>query len=711
MNSLRLVAARFRPFAPSARLASFLGLVIALAALASFALADAPPTIARAPAPHANATPNLGLGAPTTAPAPTEATATALDDARFDSDSSLLAHADDVVDYAMRASLDPIKHTVHGEGTITWRNTSTTAVKELWVHLYLNAFKNQRSVWLSETTGGFRGTRPVEDWGTIDVRKFALRDEGGITTDLWANAELHRPSPQGWGEDDETDAHVPLPREVAPGEKIQIDMVWDDKMPSVIERTGYLGKFHMIAQWFPKIARLEPDGKWAHFPFHHFAEFYADYGTYDVTLDVPQGYVIGATGPAIDTRNEAGRKVERHVQGDIHDFAWTAWDEWQIDKDVIGGVSVSVLYPPSFKADAQRELRTMRFALPDFGARYGRYPYEVLTLVHPPSRAAEAGGMEYPTLITTGGPWYGPPGIYEVEITALHEFGHQYFYGLIGTNEVEWPFLDEGLNSYAEAVAMTSWLGPASAADLFGLGLSDHTIQSIASNATGHDAPVAQPSYAFQTGNDYGGLVYMRTATILETIRRTYGEALVDRALGRYARKYRFGHPVPEDLIAVFHEVMGERVAQTLRTALFEEGWVDYVAAEISSARAKEPAGIFDRGGKRETAPPKLTNGYDGWALVQRRGTLSFPVEIDLVREDGGKQRVHWDGDGREIRIPYHGDVPLRSVLVDPEDRVSLDEKLTNNFATAPGEPHAGAPRTFERVLYWAELGLQAVLP
>jgi hypothetical protein len=673
------------PFASPASLA--LLVVIAVASFGPAAAAPPPPTT-------------------TTAPTPTPTPPPALDDARFDSDSSLPPHADDVVDYAMRASLDPIKHAVHGEGTITWRNTSTTPVKELWVHLYLNAFKNQRSQWLRGSIGGFRGTQPVADWGSIDVRKFALREEGGITTDLWTNAELHRP-----GDEDETDARVPLPHEVVPGEKIQIDVVWDDKMPSVVERTGYLGKFHMVAQWFPKLARLEPDGKWAHFPFHHLAEFYADYGTYDVTLDVPQGYIIGATGPAIDTRIEAGRRVERHVQGDIHDFAWTAWDEWQIDKDVIGGVSVSVLYPPNFKADAQRELRAMRFALPDFGKRYGRYPYEVLTLVHPPSGAAEAGGMEYPTLITTGGAWYGPPGIFEEELVTIHEFGHQYFYGLVGSNEVEWPFLDEGLNSYAEGLAMGVWLGPASAADLFGLSVSDQTIQAVVSNITAHDAPVAQSAYAFGTGADYGGLVYMRTATIFSTLRRSLGEDLVDRAFGRYARKYRFGHPGPEELIGVFREVMGDRVAQTLHTALFDEGWVDFVAVDASSVRSKEPSGLFDHDGKRETAAGKMTSGYEGSALVQRHGTLVFPVDIDLVREDGTKQRVHWDGEGREIRIPYHGDVPLRSVVVDPDDRVPLDEKMTNNFLTVPGEPRGGAPRTLERVLYWVELALQTVLP
>jgi hypothetical protein len=637
--------------------------------------------------------------------APAPAAPSPPDDARFDSDAALPAHAEDVVDYTMRASLDPVKHTVHGEGTITWRNTSSTPVKELWVHLYLNAFKNQRSVWLRTPLAGARGTRTVEDWGTIDVRRFALKDDAGTTTDLWPGAELHRP-----GDEDETDARVPLPREIAPGEKIQIEMVWDDKLPSVVERTGYWERFHMVGQWFPKIARLEADGRWAHFPFYHLAEFYADYGTYDVTLDVPQKFIVGATGPAIDTTFEAGRRIERHLQRDVHDFAWTAWDEWQVDKEIIDGVRVTVLYPPSFKVVAQRELRTMRFALPDYGTRYGRYPYEVLTLVHPPTRAAEAGGMEYPTLITTGGEWFGPPDMYELELTAIHEFGHQYFYGLIGTNEVEWPFLDEGLNSYAEELAMGAWLGPGSAADLLGLTVSDSTIQATFANRFAHDAPVAEPAYALPRGTDLGALIYARTATIFETLRRTYGDELVGKALGRYARKYRFGHPGPEDLLAIFGQVMGDDVARTLRTALFDKGWVDYEVTEISGGPVRDSAGLFDRDGKRETVTPKLGAGYEASVLVQRLGTLSFPVDVDLVRADGTTERVHSPG-GDAVRIPYRGDLPLKGAIVDPENRVLLDEHPSNNFDTAPGQPHAGAPRTFERLLYWVDLAIQTVLP
>jgi hypothetical protein len=489
-------------------------------------------------------------------------------------------------------------------------------------------------------------------------------------------------------------------------------MSWDDKLPTVVERTGYDGSFHMVAQWFPKIARLEPDGTWAHFPFHRLSEFYADFGTYDVTLDVPQAFTLGATGPLVESRVERGRRVERHVQSDIHDFAWTAWDKWESMGEGIEGVDVKVLHPPGYRVDAQRELATMRVMLPYFGRRYGRYPYAVLTIVHPPDTAREAGGMEYPTLITTGGPWYGPPGVRAIELVTAHEFGHQYFYGLVATNENKWPFLDEGINSFAEADAMGKWLGAGSAVDLAGLTLGDAALQAAASNPVAQDEKVAQPAPAFVTGSDYGALVYFRTGAIMETLHRVYGDEAMAAALGRYTRKNRFQHPGPEALIASVEEVMGAPAAANLRTALFDKGWVDYAVLSVSSEPTHDAAGVFDHDGKRETiAEGQKSGAYQGSIVLTRRGTLSFPVDVELTLEDGSTQRLHWAGDADMIRLPYAGASPLKAAVVDPDERILVDKTRLNNFGTAPAAARAGVPRTSERLLYWAELVLQQVLP
>jgi hypothetical protein len=620
-------------------------------------------------------------------------------------DEGFAAHADDVVDYTLTAKLDPVLHLVHGEGRIRWRNTSETPVRELWMHLYLNAFKNELSTYMREPVGAFRGALPVREWGAIDVHKLVLLDAATGPVDLWPAAERHRAD-----DDDETDARVPLPREVAPGESIELDVTWDDKLPSVVERTGFAGSFHMVAQWFPKIARLEPSGRWAHFPMHRLAEFYADFGTYDVTLDVPSSFTIGATGPVVDARVEAGRRIEHHVQADIHDFAWTAYDGFEVRRETVGDIDVSVLFPKGNGTNAERELAAMRFAIPHFEALYGPYPYPVLTLVHPPDNAEEAGGMEYPTLITTGGDWYWPPFARLVELVTVHEFGHQYFYGLLASDEVTWPFLDEGLNSYAEEEALGAWLGPGSVASAYGFTLSDAAVQSVFGNQLEHDEPVAQPAFSFRTGGDYGRLVYERTASILETLRRVYGPAAT-RALSLYTRRYRFLHPVPEDLVACFEAEVGSEAAASLRAALFDEGWVDYAVTAISSKRLEAPAGIFDKGDNRETLPTGVPVGtsYEGWVLVTRRGTLSFPVDVEMTLEDGTTQRVRWNGEDESVRIPYRGPVPLRAAVVDPDHTVLLDDDPTNNHAAATPSRHA--LRVTERLTYWAELWLQALGP
>jgi hypothetical protein len=633
---------------------------------------------------------------------------------------ALREHAEDVVDYTLRASLDPRAHTVHGEGSIRFRNTSAVAVRELWLHLYLNAFKNERSAFLREPAAGSRGSGLPTDWGTIDLRALSLRGPDGAVADLLPALELKRPLADGAGEraasdEDETDARVPLPREVAPGDMITLDVAWDDKLPTVLERTGYSGSFHMIGQWFPKIARLEPDGTWAHFPFHHLAEFYADFGMYDVTLDVPEGFTIGATGPVVEARREQGRVIERHVQGDIHDFAWTAWDRFDSREATVDGVRVRCLYPRGFDRDAEIELAAVGFALPYFGAHYGAYPYPVLTLVHPPEAAAEAGGMEYPTLITTGGPWHGDPFTRIIELVTVHELGHQWFYGLLASNESLWPFLDEGLNSYAEADVLRAMHDQRSLIDLPGLAVSDHAWQAFVANAYAHDAPVAQAASAFPTGRQYGALVYSRTAAILETLHRVYGDAAMTASLGSYARLYRFDHPGPESLIGSFEAGMGGDAAATLRRALFDRGWVDYAVTEVVSHAEAPARGIFDRDGQRETvkeAGKGAPGGnVEGWVLVERKGTLTFPVEVELRLAGGERQRVSWDGRGSSVRIPYHGHAALEAAVVDPDHAVLLDDDLTNNQSTARDVSTRGATRVLEEATYAAELLVEGLSP
>ncbi len=620
--------------------------------------------------------------------------------AAFDDDRSMPLHAAKVASYVIAARLDALAHTIDGHATLSWVNASSRPATELYVHLYLNAFKNNRTVFLRSPFGAGRSGQGARTWGFIDVKSFVIRELG--SGDLWPHGAHDDDDPN-----DETDIRVPLPKPIEPGEHITVDYAWSSQLPEVVERTGYVRDFYMVGQWFPKIARREPDGVWAHFPFNAQSEFYSDFGSYDVTLDVPANMIVGATGERVADDVVADRRRVRYHADDVHDFAWTAWARFRERDRTLDGVEVRLLYPPGNEANADATVLAVDHGLRQFGAAFGRYPYPTLTVVHPPVWAPAATGMEYPTLITTGFPWYTAFVSSLVERVTLHELAHQWFYGLVATDEHSWPFLDEGITTYAESSAMRTLFGGASGFRAPGIAIDGDTyLRGLAIDA-GHDDVVARPAADFANFGELGALVYARTGTILETLARVYGRDSLRRAIGRYARRYRFEHPNPKHLVATLREVMGDEPADFLSSALFEGGTVDFVAKDLQSLPARDAAGVFDGPRGRETTAQHTHP--DDWAsrvLVYRHGTLRVPVDVELFFADGSKTRRHWDGQSRFQAFSARGRSPLVAAQVDPDQRVLLDDDLANN-AVGKG----ARARVVERSLYAAELAFGAVGP
>lgn len=611
------------------------------------------------------------------------------------SEQTLRESADSIASYSLRVSLDPAEHTLRGEGTITWRNASSAPQRELFVHLYLNGFKSDRTLFARGADGGFRGGGGVADAGHIDVDQFFIHELG---EDLWPPNAATEGDPE-----DATDIRVPLPRSIEPGETLTIDIAWRARLPSITLRTGYEGSFHMVGQWFPKLARLRPDGSWAHFPFHHLSEFYADFGAYDVTVDVPDGFRVGATGELVAEARSDGRVFRTFVQDDVHDFAFAAWDRFEEATEITpGGIELRCLYPKGHARSAAIELEMARFGLEHFGRLYGAYPYRTLTIIHPPERASEAGGMEYPTLITTGGAWFLPfTGGRFLETVTIHEVAHQWFYGLVATDEHTSPFLDEGLSSFAEIDALEALFpGASAAAPRLGIAVGLDAIQRVASLDAHRNAPVAQPAPAFATGLDYSALVYSRAAIIFRSLAGAYGDEAFLRALGAFTRRFRFQHPEPSDLLDVVRESLGDGAAEALRVALFERGSVDYVVDDLVASGS--PPHLL--GGS-----PVPVEGGHGYAIVRRRGSVALPVFVDLIGEDGRIERVRWPAREDVAALPYGGPSPLAAVVIDPEHRILLDEDLSNNASRRGGSLIAF--RVLERAVFAAELALLAAVP
>lgn len=619
----------------------------------------------------------------------------------FERDEAMLAHPTSVHRTRLVARLDPATHKVHGEGEIRWRNTARVPVSEAYFHLYLNAFKNSRTAFLRRPLGEGRGGQLPAAWGEVTLARLTVRaasEPPERARDLLASMERHSPDDP----DDQTDLRASLPTPCAPGDELIFELSFDSTLPSVVERTGHKGSFHMVGQWFPKLARLRPDGSWSHFIFRRLSEFDADFGDYDVTLEVPAGYVVGATGELTEESEAGGIRRLRYAQADVHDFAWTAWDGFQERRAEIEGVKVRALFSPGHEPAIDKQLDGLAVAMRCMNRRLGRYPYRTLTVVHPPLGAGEAGGMEYPTLITTGGPWHGPPWLRAAETVTVHEYGHQYFFGLLASDEHRHPFLDEGVNSFVESLCMREGYGDGGLVAAPGLTVDASAGQRLLGLVSGHDTAIDHGADDFPTAGHYGRQIYARSATLLETLRRAYGADPVDRALGRYARAYRFRHPEPAHLVAAFAEVDASMGA-ALEEGLLRRGWFDASVVSFETSKAVSDGGNFDGPSGREVKIASEQDGqWQGWAVVVRRGTLRLPVEIRLRFADASERREHWDGQGEWLRLDLTGPSELVSVEVDPEHKLLIDEDWSNNARSR--RPSRVGLGTLDRLTFWGAL-------
>jgi len=619
-----------------------------------------------------------------------------------------------VASYQISCRLDPEKKTVEGTEVLTWKNTTSRPASTLRFHLYLNAFRNSLSTFYREARGESRdGKLPTHSWGSIEI----LRMTGSDGEDLLAS--LKYIAPDDGNANDRTVAEVIPGRPIAPGETISIAMDFVSRLPRVAVRTGYKGDFFFVVQWFPKIGVLQEKG-WNCHQFHASSEFFSDFGNYDVSIDVPSRFRgrVGATGRRVEERETSGGRIlYRFQQAGVHDFAWTADPAYLVLEDAyreagLGDVRLLLFLQPEHAAQADRHFRAAKAALSGYGRVLGEYPYATLTIVDPPWGARGAGGMEYPTLITAGTSWSAPKSVHRPEGVTVHETGHQFFYGLLASNEFEEAWLDEGFNTYMTDRVMKSVFGPNHVElNVFGLhfplGIEIHyplDVNRRYFEVADWDV-LASESWKFRERKSYGAHVYSKTALTMATLERLLGTPAMDRALRLYADRERFLHPTTRDFIAAVNDSTGQNWSWFFDRTFFSSGIVDYAVADAESVPARPPRGLFEKDGRlTEGPPPPLAKvkGWDSRVTVVRAGDVAMPVEI-LLRFEGGRQyHAHWDGEARWKRFRVQSGPRLLEAVVDPEEKILLDVDRTNNGRRTQDDPRA-ATRWTVRAVFWVQ--------
>lgn len=588
--------------------------------------------------------------------------------------------------YTIHASLDEKDKVVHAKERLHWKNIASGAADTMVFHLYMNAFKNNESTFMKESKGVHRGNKQDKaGWGAIDVTKLVI---AGV--DVTRQFKV-----------DDTLGTVTLPAPVAPGGEVDVDVEFTTKMPKVFARTGYKDDFLEIGQWFPKVGVWDcaagPHGhpatcRWRAHQHHLNSEFFADYGVYDVDVEVPKDWIVGATGVLVSEKTSGARKTLAFHAEDVHDFVWTTSPKFKVTEDkfsdAAGDVRIVMLSQPGRDANVPRHLRATREGLAELARRFGPYPYSQITVVDVPEDAEGAGGMEYPTLFFTED-MPVPPAIHFPEYVTVHELSHQYFYGLVGSDEVEEAWLDEGFTETMSDWAVTRMFGREGGVwDYLGQRLSVTELEQASySIASGID-PLETRAFDYESNRGYGATTYAKTTLALRTMEAYLGADKFEAAMRHYYEKARFTHPRGEDFVRLFDEGAGQDLTWFWKPALWGTATLDYEILDVEKRRKPAPVGLFDdnKGKRVEKEAPKKPDDNAPWiseVVVHRKGDFVFPVELKVVFEDGSQKRESWDGgkDGapRWKRFIYETKKPVAWAEIDPDGKVPLDTARLNN--------------------------------
>ena len=631
--------------------------------------------------------------------------------------------SDRVVDYRINATLDPVKHTVSGKQKLTWRNRSKAEVRSVYLHLYMNAFESANSTYFTEQrfgSAGFREEIPTKkgEWGHIELRSVM---QGAAKV---GHIFVH---PDNGPEGDHTVVRLDLPTAVAPGGSTVLDIDFLTQLPRVVARTGYFGTYHLVGQWFPKIGVLELPGergatapRWNVHEHHQLSEFYADFGNYDVNITVPKEYTVGATGELQGAPVEKnGMTTHHYVQGDVHDFAWTA--DKRTAAPLLGSwsgpgsfpVKITVLFPPEMKASAAPALKAAKDSLTYFSNTLGPYPYKTLTVVVPPHNASESGGMEYPTFITASGLTKVEPDTiaqFEIDFVTIHEFGHGYFYGILASNEVEEPMLDEGMNEYwnhrmlRERKQDIHPTTPFLKALGFAPSFKGFDMERMGAPREEPADPIAQSAYERLQGL---GPIYVRTATLMRDLEARLGKQTMEHAVKEYYKRWKFRHPSVADLRESLAEASGQRgvveavfAQQVYATAKIDDRIDKFASVEelpqrgtsqVKGQWVEEDEKALDKRieGIREAwkkAHPKAKDGegpfpYRTSVIVRRRGA-QVPQTIVVKFADGASETVTWNDNARWQRYSWMRTAKAVSVELDPQRMHYLDTNKLDDSRT-----------------------------
>jgi hypothetical protein len=566
--------------------------------------------------------------------------------------------AEAVASYKIEAELKPDSKEVHGKETISYRNLSPDTLNEVWLRLYLKAFSGPDTIWMQESGGSHRANSAT-DWGDISVSKLTSDGVDLLTTSVQTDTLLR----------------LQLAQPLEPQQTLELEVEWVSKFPRVFARTGYGGRdenddsFFMIGQWYPKMAVYE-NGRWDTEPWHSNAEFFHDFGDYEVDISAPADYVIAGAGvPVGQSTNPDGTLRHSFRSTSVTDYAFAASPHF-LTKTAISkhGTEVVLYYLPEHEFAVDEYMRAGVGSVESFSDWFGAYPHERLSIIDVPDDASGAGGMEYPTLVTGGYAQAGVEGM--VAYVTSHEIAHQWWPMQTATNEAREPWLDEGLTEYSGQRFMME-----AGFKVGTIGLSTPAIDLARSQyAFDTDHPVDLPSWEYEDAS-YGTIVYSKSALALQTLENIVGSEQFLAAMATYLERYRFKHPTRAEFQATLEEEIDQDISWFFSDLIEGSGLIDYGVQQLDGGNS---------------------------TVVERIGDVRAPVEIRVTLADGTIHNEQWDGQEKQLELGYAA--PISTIEVDPDFKLVAELDITNNSTSSSVMPSVSLGA---RIAFWIQTLIQ----
>lgn len=442
--------------------------------------------------------------------------------------------------YTINAELNPTDKTLTAEQQVEYVNNENVGLKELYFHVYPNAFKSEKTApfLFDDFQNAYkRGFEP----GYIDVQEVNV-----------VSGQTRSVAKHGYQGEGSTILKIDLGKEIKPGEHITLAFKYKIHIPPAGERFGYGEHNFNLGNWYPVAAVYDKTG-WNLDKYYSIGDpFYSDVSDYTVSIKAPKAYTIAASGRLVEDKTEGESRVWKFQSDNMRDFAFIANDNFGIYEGSVDGIKVKSYY---YKGDEERGKEALNLAIKAiklFNSKFGKYPYPNYSVV----QTIFPSGMEYPGIVYINDESYDKDYNDEVFLlTVVHETAHQWWYGVVGDDQIDEAWLDEGFATYSESIYVENEFGKQSQR-YYMENVTENEQEAISSKV--FDGVVLRSLKQFKNWDDYGPAVYNGGAITLDQLRKAVGDEVFFKILQTYYSQYKFKIATTQDFIDVSEKVSGK---------------------------------------------------------------------------------------------------------------------------------------------------------